>query len=329
MPETEAGQIIVGVDVGGTKIAVLVTEGGTREVARARFITDRDSSDSTAGSIADAIATVLAQNGFAKQQVSAVGIAAPGEIDAEAGLVRFAANLPFRNYDLRAALRRMLDLAEQIPIVVDNDANLAALGEQYYGAGRGTRHMVMITLGTGIGGGVIINNRVYRGGRGFAGELGHIILETNGWQCGCGQRGCFETLASGPAVVRHARTILEQQPDPTLEAYGSNLTGADVANEARKGNRTALAVHERVGFYLGLGILSIYRAFDPEAIIIGGGLSSAADLILDPARRTVHEYASGNISYVNDLIRLAELGEDAGMWGAVALANSARNRDGA
>lgn len=318
--------VTVGVDVGGTKVAVLVTRDSDTVVNRARLATDTGSGDAAAQGIAAAIRAALEGTDYGVQDIRAIGVATPGQIDVENGIVTFAANIPWRMYPLRDRLKEALGLGADVPVVVDNDANVAALGEQVYGAGRGSKDMIYMTLGTGIGGGVIINGRVFHGGLGFAGEIGHIILLADGPLCGCGQHGCLEVLAAGPAILRYARESLKQGQQSALSGQEGQLTGVAVAQAAEAGDPVAKAAFEKAGHYLGLGILSIFRAFDPQTLVIGGGLAAVGDLLLEPARKTIDAGSSGNLAYVNNLLRMSTLGEDAGVWGAVALAAQASER---
>ena len=203
-----------------------------------------------------------------------------------------------------------------------NDANMAALGEHYFGAGRGVRHLIYITMGTGVGGGIILGGKLYGGACGAAGEIGHTTIDVNGPRCNCGNLGCWEVLGSGTALAREARQRMEAgAPTSILEEAGGDLskvTAQTVSVAAQQGDPLALELVGQVSYYLGVGLVNLVNIFNPELILIGGGLAQMGDMLLQPAREMVRERAF-QIAYEAVRIDLAQLGDDAGALGAVAL----------
>jgi glucokinase len=234
----------------------------------------------------------------------------------------FAANLAWRNEPLRDEVAKRIGL----PVVVENDANAAAWAETRFGAGRGHSDTVMVTIGTGIGGGIVIEGQLYRGAFGIGAEMGHVEVVRDGLRCGCGQRGCWEQYASGRALLREAREIATSHPgrapllldagDGDPDAFG----GADVTLAARNGDEAAVEAFRVVGEWLGHGLVSLAAVLDPSVFIVGGGVSEAGDLLLGPARSAFLERLSGAAYRPVAEIRLAELGNNAGLVGAADLA---------
>jgi len=260
----------------------------------------------------------LAESAETEVKVAAIGV--PGPVRAADGVVVRAPNLPgWDNVPVAARLEALTGLR----VLVGNDANLAALGEQRYGAGRGARHLVYLTVSTGIGGGVIAEGRLLLGAHGFAAELGHIPVEPGGPLCGCGGRGCLEALASGTAIARQAAEIARRKPGSGLwAAAGGRPEGLDaptVERLARQGDPDARHLFEQVGRYLGLGLTAVIHAFDPEQVVIGGGVANAFDLFgpalrAELGRRLMPAYRDGV-----EIVRAA-LGDVSGLYGALALA---------
>jgi glucokinase len=302
----------VGVDVGGTKIAagVVSPEGWLLNEVTYPTVNARERLLST---IAGAITEV--QRGY---EAGGVCLAVPGFILARENKVSSAANLEAIE---GIPLKEELGGRTGLPVTVENDANAAAWGEFRFGVGKDVDDLVFVTLGTGVGGGVISHGVLLRGSRGMGGELGHITVQPAGPRCGCGNHGCLEALASGTAIARRAREVADQRPDSALGRLAVERTplGEDVLGIARKGDEVALEVLREAGVWLGIGLATIVNIFDPEVIAIGGGLSEAGDLMLEPARREIRLRSS---SPSRDLveIRKATLGARSGMLGAAALA---------
>jgi glucokinase len=263
----------------------------------------------------------------ARPGLCAVGLGIPATIDHERGVAVSAVNLPIRDLPIR-------DLASErtgLPAFVDNDANVAALAEHLYGAARGADNVVMLTIGTGIGGGLILDGEVYRGATGAAAELGHTVIEIDGPPCqgNCPGRGCVETLASGTALGREGRQAAEREPGSALGkmlAEGHEIDGRAVTEAAVAGDAAATAVFDLIGTRLGVALASFANIFDPELIVIGGGVIAAGDLLLEPARRELRARALQPMSRTP--VVAAELGEDAGMIGAAAMARIELEREG-
>jgi glucokinase len=255
----------------------------------------------------------------ARPAIAGVGLGIPATIDRERGVAVSAVNLPIHDLPIREFASERTGL----PVFVDNDANVAALAEHLYGAARGADDAVMLTIGTGIGGGLILGGEVYRGATGAGAELGHTVIEIDGPPCqgNCPGRGCVETLASGTALGREGRQAAEREPGSALGkmlAEGREVDGKAVTEAGLAGDATAIAVIDLIGTRLGVALASFANIFEPEVIVIGGGVIAAGDLLLEPARRELRARALPPMSRTPVLA--AELGEDAGMIGAAAMA---------
>jgi glucokinase len=263
----------------------------------------------------------------ARPEVTAVGLGIPATIDHERGIAISAVNLPLSDLPIRDLVSERVGL----PVFVDNDANVAALAEQLYGAGRGADDMVLLTIGTGIGGGLILNGAVYRGATGAGAELGHVVIDINGPPCqgNCPGRGCLEALASGTALGREGLAAAESDPDSVLAAMlaeGQRIDGRAVTEAALGGDPTAIAVFDLIGTRLGSGLVTFANIFEPRMIVVGGGVMAAGDLLLDPGRRILRARALRPMNEVP--VVAAELGPDAGMIGAAAMARIDLERRG-
>lgn len=314
-----AGRTAIGIDLGGTKVAGIVMDGGGRILAR----DERPTPDGDGQGVVDAVhRSVAALMGDAAPV--AVGIGAAGMIDFVAGSVAFAPNLPLREVPIRDLVAHRSGL----PCVVDNDANAAAWGEYRFGAGRGSRHMLLVTVGTGIGGGMVWDGTLYRGAHGFAAEIGHIIVEPNGPPCGCGNLGCWEQVASGQALDRAAREAAQSRPDSMIaDLAGTHApVGRHVWEAARQRDRMATSILDEVGRRLGEGIAGLVNVLDPEAVVIGGGVIDIGDLLLAPARRAFVAAVEAPDHRPEVPLVPAQLGNRAGAIGAAALALEAGDR---
>ncbi|MEY4988878.1 MAG: hypothetical protein RI933_511, partial [Actinomycetota bacterium] len=252
------------------------------------------------------------------------GVAAAGFIDAAAANVIYAPNLNWRNEPLKNRLQSKIDF----PVVIENDANAAGWAEFRYGAGRGYKHMTMLTIGTGVGGAIIVDGRVLRGGFGVAGELGHMRVVPDGLPCGCGQNGCLESYGSGTALLKSARA-LANSADPAgarlreLEATAGELSGAQVYQAIVEGDPGALRLLEQLGTHLGRAIASLSAILDPEVVVIGGGVSAAGELLLGPIRDAYQRNLPARGFRPELELKVAELVNDAGVVGAADLARVA------
>ena len=249
-----------------------------------------------------------------------MGVASPGPLDPRTGFIFEAPNL-VGWYDVPLGDR--LRAALQAPVFIGNDANCAVLGEHQFGAGRGVAHLVYVTISTGVGGGVISDNRLIEGTLGAATEVGHMTLDLNGPRCNCGNIGCWEVLAAGPAIAGQARAAIERG-EATLMAElapDGQVTTPIVAAAAERGDAIARAILERAGTVAGFGLVNLAHLFDPDLILIGGGVTNAGDLVLGPARAIFDAYAMPNYRRTCR-IGLAALGDDVGLYGAAALVAS-------
>jgi glucokinase len=314
----------IGVDIGGTKVAAGVVDAYGKVVARTR----RDTPTTSAQAVEDVIAEVVEELA-AEHDVVSVGIGAAGFVDAERSTVLFSPHLAWRNEPLREAVERRIRerLGRRIGrrTVVENDANAAAWAEYRFGAGTGESRFVCVTLGTGIGGGMVAAGRLERGRYGIAGEFGHMVLVPGGHRCECGNRGCWEQYASGNALGREARELAalgSPVAQGLLERVGgdvSAIVGTVVTDAARDGDPAAIEVLTEMGEWLGLGLANLTAALDPGTFVIGGGVSAAGELLLGPAREAFRRALPGRGHRPEAKIVLAELGPDAGLVGAADL----------
>lgn len=311
--------LTIGVDVGGTKIAAGVVDEGGTVLGSTRRPTPVESPEHVEETIA-AVVTELRR----EHDVEAVGIGAAGFVDAERSTVLFAPNLVWVNEPLREAVEKRIGL----PVVVENDANAAAWAEYRFGAGRGYDDLVVVTVGTGIGGGIVLAGQLYRGKFGIGAEFGHKRVVPEGRRCGCGQRGCWEQYCSGRALLHEAREIADVQPEygARLLALGGGepegIEAFEVTQAAREGDPAAVACFDEIGMWLGQGLADLVAVLDPGLFVVGGGVSDAGDLLLEPARRTFAERLTGTGHRPLAEIRLAQLGNEAGLVGAADLARA-------
>ncbi len=302
----------IGIDIGGTKVAGLrVGEDGTVLDRRERPTPAED-----VGATVETVGRLAAE--LAAGGGEAIGVGAAGMVDVTAGALRSAPNLAWREVPLRDLVADRTGL----PCVVDNDANVAAWGEYRFGAARGSRHVLVVTVGTGIGGGIVADGQLFRGAHGFAAEIGHIIVEPDGPPCGCGNRGCWEQVASGRALDRLARAEAERDPAGRIAvlAAGVEPSGRHVSEAAREGDPAATAIFATVGRRLGEGIAGLVNVLDPEVVIVGGGVAEEGAVLLDPARAAFLETVEAPQHRPEVPILPAALGNDAGAIGAAALA---------
>jgi glucokinase len=308
-----ARRAAIGLDVGGTKVAGLLVDEDGEVIARGSAETPATDAEATMKTLFQ-VAEELRSSG----QPVAVGIGAAGMVDFATGTMRWAPNLAWREVPIRDRVSEHMGL----PCVVDNDANAAAWGECRFGAARGFRHVLMVTVGTGIGGGIVADGALYRGAHGFAAEIGHVIVEPGGPQCGCGNRGCWEQVASGQALDRLGRLAVEARPDSAVAALAGDdeVTGHHVAEAAMQGDPVATEILAQVGRRLGEGIAGLVNTLDPEAVVVGGGVAEVGDLLLGPARAAFSATVEAPDYRPEVPLLPAVLGNDAGSIGAAALA---------
>lgn len=304
----------IGIDVGGTKTAAMRVAADGTVLAREILPTPADDMAATLDTIVVAAKTV------ATADVAAAGIAAAGLVETATGVLRFAPNLAWRDAPLVAFVSERLG----VPVVADNDNTAAAWGEYRFGAGRGYRDLLLVGVGTGIGGGIVAGGELFRGAHGFAAEIGHIVVEPDGPLCGCGNRGCWEQVASGQAVTRAGREAVRSGVETSLvELSGGDVdrvTGPLVTRAAQGGDLVAIGIIAEVGRRLGVGIAGLVNVLDPEVVVVAGGVAAAGDLLLEPARAAYRDTVEAPDHRPEVPIVPAELGNDAGAVGAAALA---------
>ena len=310
----------IGVDVGGTKVLAAAVSGTGKILRTARRSTPgrRVSASLVEDALTEAVMEVARGS-----RVDGVGIAAAGFVDAEGERVMFAPHLPWRDEEVRARLAARWGTV----VALDNDANCAARAEHAHGAARGARDAVIVTLGTGIGGALVLDGRVHRGRNGMAGEFGHMQVVPDGRDCECGGTGCWEQYSSGNALVRHSRARIGVEPTLLTALCSGNpdlLVGSMVTAAAEQGDRVASEAFDSVGDWLGVGLANLVAAFDPEVVVVGGGLSAAGDRLLDPARIALTRSLVGVGHRVVPELRRAQLGPEAGVVGAADLARQAQ-----
>jgi len=325
LPARRSLQHTVGVDIGGTKVLAGVVDRHGHVLARVRQDTPGRSSEPAAveATIVDVVRRLADAH-----PVAAVGVGAAGFVDAARSSVLFSPHLSWRNEPLRETLLSRL----RMPVIVENDANAAAWAEYRFGAGRTYRQALCITMGTGIGGALLVDGKVFRGGQGMAGEFGHMQVVPEGHRCECGNRGCWEQYSSGNALVREARELVAARSRVAhrLRALSGDdaaaLTGPMVTEAARAGDPAAVELFTEVGRWLGVGLANLTAALDPDCVIVGGGVSEAGELLLAPARETLGRSLTGRGFRREPRVVRAHLGPDAGFVGAADLARSAIRR---
>jgi len=314
-PPGQALPKAIGIDIGGTKIAGgVVTEAG-QILDRTRVPTPPDDESATLAALFAAVDELLARH----RQVAAIGVGAAGLVEWPGGRARWAPHNSYR----RLELRRLLHQRTGLPTTVDNDANAAAWAESRFGAGAGGGDLVLVTVGTGIGGGLVLGGHLYHGRHGFAGELGHLIVAPDGDRCACGNRGCLEAMASGSTLGRLGREAAAGDLGGRLAALAGApglVTGEVVFAAAAEGDKVALALFERVGYWLGVGIASLVTIFDPDLVVVAGGVAATGELLLAPARASFERYVHGRAHRDLPPVVQSGLGDDAGLVGAATLA---------
>lgn len=313
---------LIGIDLGGTsvKFAILTPDG---EILQ-KWSIDTDihnDGEKIVPNIIDSINHHLDLYGFTADDFLGIGMGSPGIVDRQKGTVIGAYNLNWRTLQ---PVKQLIEAGTNISFYIDNDANVAALGEGWKGAGEGGANVVFVTLGTGVGGGVIAEGQLIHGKSGAAGEIGHIVVEPNGYLCTCGNQGCLETVASATGVVRLAKDMApEFTGDSQLKQLidgGQEVTSKIVFDQAKRGDQLALVVVDKFYCYLGLACGNIANILNPEAIVIGGGVSAAGDMLLKGVEKYLNKFAFPQVR-TSTKIKLAQLGNDAGVIGAASLAN--------
>ncbi len=315
----------IGVDLGGTKISAAVTDNEYNIIAKVSCPTNakRDSDELTLD-IAKLCKQAAAEAKVDISDIDSIGIGTPGAVDSVRGIVEYSCNLPFLSYPLADKLAKMSGVNK---IYVENDANAAALGESVAGASKGSSSSIMITLGTGVGGGVIIDGKILNGNNGAAGELGHMVIEHGGIPCPCGRQGCFEAYSSATALVRMTRERLSELKSAGVATLMLDMCGGEPANAntrtafdaSKKGDAEAIKLIDEYIGYLACGITNLINIFQPEIVTIGGGLSGEGNYLLDPLVPLVEKDQYTRTYKKKALIKIATLGNNAGLIGAAAL----------
>ena len=308
---------VVGVDLGGTKIytALVDLEGNIIKEKTVETLA-QEGEKAVLGRLIETISYVI--DGTDKSLIKSIGIGSPGPLDVKNGIIIESANLPFKNFEIVKNIRETYDL----PTYLDNDANVATLGEFMFGAGKGTENMVFITASTGIGGGAVLNGKLFRGATGNALEIGHMTVSTEGPRCGCGNLGCAEALGSGTAIGKRAKEAVLSNVTTSLKNY-DNVTSKEVFKEAANGDRVAKNILKTSLTYLGIAVANTITNFDPEKVVVGGGVVNGGDIVIDTIRNVVEERCMA--AFVeNCAIEKAVLGGKAGVLGAAALAITER-----
>lgn len=315
-------KVYLGIDLGGTNIAVGVVDEEYRIVGRGSVKTCAPRpAEEIVDSIAKACRLALADAGMEGSKVEWAGVGSPGIVDSDAGEIIFANNLQFYN----VPLQRMVQEKLEIPTFLENDANAAAYGEVLAGGAKGYSDVVAVTLGTGVGGGIIIGGRIYAGDNHAGAELGHVGMVYNGEQCSCGMRGCVEMYCSASALIRQTKAKMQENPDSSMwelcEGKLENVSGRTAFSAMYAGDRAAKEVVDQYCDYLSFAINGYINMLQPQVVLVGGGISKEGDVLLDPVRRYVEKYAFLKDPSKLPRIEAATLGNDAGIIGAAFLGN--------
>ncbi len=315
----------LGIDLGGTNIAAGIVDQNNKIIAKDRTPTGAErAGEAIISDMARLISSLLSKANLKTSDISSVGIASPGIANKKTGNIEYANNLPFLNFPISDMLKSHIPFKN---VLIENDANAAAYGEYVAGASRGSDSSVMITLGTGVGGGIIIDGKVYSGFNFAAGELGHIVIEYDGVPCTCGRRGCWESYSSATALVRMTKekinkcerdarfTIMSPNPDDTQ----SRITARTAFDAMRKGDSAAAEVVEMYINYLACGLANIINIFQPKILCIGGGICNEGEHLMNPLLPIVEQEQYSSTATAKTLIKIAELGNDAGIIGAASL----------
>ncbi|QTL97035.1 ROK family protein [Iocasia frigidifontis] len=314
-------EYFLGIDIGGTKILTAIADSSGKILISNKRSTEADKGqDVIIDNIIKTIDNVLNNSNISKEEVASIGIGSPGPLNTKDGVIIENANLPWRDVPIVELLEERTGIS---PIFLENDANAAALGEKWFGAGRGVADLIYITISTGIGGGIIIDRRIYHGKSDIAGEVGHMIIDPNGPLCGCGNHGCFEAMASGTAINRMAKKVVEDNQESKMFALLkgdlNKINGKVIAEAAEMGDQLAQDIWKRAAYYMGLGIANLLNIFNPGMIILGGGVMKAWDYFEKPMMEGIKKHAFDS-AFSSVEIKRSELGDDVGVKGAIAVA---------
>lgn len=306
-----------GIDLGGTFIKCAIIDDSGKLIIKDKIPTGKERGFTlVAKDMADLVMSLCKK---ANLTVEGIGVGSPGAIDSANGVIIYNNNIGWRNADLRKEIGKTLDL----PVFVANDANVAALGEQFYGSGKNYQNIVFITLGTGVGGGIVIDGKLFEGFKSVGAEIGHAVIRMGGEKCSCGRRGCFEAYASATALINQTKkAMLKDKSSALWSLCGGDLNKVDGKTPfdgLRLGDKTAKKVVSTYIKYLSEGVLNLCNEFRPEAVLIGGGICAEGETIFKPLKERVNKYIYGGIDYAPVEILTASLGNDAGVYGAARL----------
>lgn len=306
---------VIGVDLGGTKISTAISTIEGNILANVVLPTKAEEGEAAVlGRIVQSIDEVIVGSSTSIDEIEAIGIGSPGPLDAKKGIIITTPNLPFKNYNLVQPLKEKYN----IPVYLDNDANAAAIGEYMFGAGKGKNSIVYFTVSTGVGGGAVLDGKVYRGHTSNALEIGHTTVDPNGPRCNCGNLGCLEAMSSGTAIAKKGKEAVSTNVETSLKKHDT-VTSYEVFKEAEAGDEVAKDIIDNALTYLGIGVANAIATFDPEMIIIGGGVSKAGDIVFDTVKKVINKRCFKSMAESCEIVS-AGLGSDAGVVGAVALA---------
>lgn len=316
--------LLVGIDIGGTTVKIgFISEKGNIVLKWEVPTNLADGGKHIVPEIWSSIESKMEHLGYSVSSIVGLGVGAPGFIDAEKGFVHEAVNIGWKNFALADAFKQYA----KVPVYVENDANIAVLGENWVGAGNQADNLIAITLGTGVGGGIIANGRILNGANGMAGELGHMIVEENGAPCNCGNQGCLETITSATGIVRQAlEKIIEIPHSKLAEAYNKNgeITSKEIFELALEGDVAAKSIVDHTADVLGKVLANMGVIINPSKVLIGGGVSKAGDQLIDTIQYAFEKHALPRVAEACS-IKTAQLGNDAGIIGAAYLAYSSKN----
>lgn len=306
---------VIGIDLGGTKISTALSTFEGEVVEKVVIPTNaKEGEIPVLNRIIGTIESVLVQADVKIDEVETIGIGSPGPLDAKTGVIITTPNLPFKNFNVVKPIRDKFD----VPVYLDNDANVATIGEFMFGAGKGKNNVVYFTVSTGVGGGAVLNGNIYRGNTCNALEIGHMTVAPNGPRCNCGNVGCLEAVSSGTAIGKRGMEAVATNVETSLKSY-EKVTSYEVFVEAEKGDEVAKEIVDNALNYLGIGVANAVTIFDPEVVIIGGGVTQVGDILFNKVREVVNKRCFKTMAEACEVVP-AGLGTDAGVIGAVALA---------
>ncbi len=306
------GNYVIGIDLGGTNLKAGIVDTDGKILHRLSIKTNSHAnSQAISDQIFSLIDEIIQSSPVKESDVIGVGLGSPGLVDKKGETILFSPNLPrWRNIPIKRIVAERFSK----PCVLENDANAAAWGEKWVGVGKGASSLVMLTLGTGIGGGIIIDNKLWRGANNVAAEIGHMVIQVDGPQCNCGNRGCVEVYASATGMVRRFREALKSGALSSVK-ISDEITAKMINDAALQGDRTSLAIMEETGRYLGIALINIMHVLNPEMIVLAGGMIDSGELLMNPIRQVVRQGAF-EASYKDTNIVFSKLGNDAGIIGA-------------